>query len=209
MNKTTTTHRWRKHCEALQNSQNTYLLVNQAFSDIRWSARVDAVKALNAGYIANLAVLEELSTDENQTPESKAEATGLLRQLKEVETAILLEVWHTILDRFYRTNLQLQKAGLSLNTAVQLLKSLLKFVEYLRPRFDEFEQNGVEKCGRNDYKDERQRLRKRKWHHDEQSVVEDVNELSPRDKFIVSAYIPIIDKLCAELKRRLEAYEVL
>ena len=51
------------------------------------------------------------------------------------------------MDRFDKTNRQLQKAGLSLNTAVQLLESLLKFVEDLMPRFDEFEHRGVKKCG--------------------------------------------------------------
>ena len=134
------TYCWRKHREALQNSKGKNL------SDTRWSARADAVKVLSEGYDENIIVLEELSADNNQPAETRAEASGIVRQLRAVEIAILMEVWHTIMDRFDKTNRQLQKAGLSLNTAVQVLESLLQFVEDLRPRFDEFEHRGVEKC---------------------------------------------------------------
>ena len=114
------------------------MTVDKNLSGTRWSARADAVKALSEGYDENIIVLEELSADNNQPAETMAEASVIVRQLRAVEIAILMEVWHTIMDRFDKTNRQLQKAGLSLNTAVQLLESLLKFVEDLRPRFDEF-----------------------------------------------------------------------
>ena len=128
--------------------------------------------------------LEELSADNNQPAESRAEASGIVRQFKAVGTAISLEVWHAIMERFDKTNLQLQNAGLPLNTAVQLLDSLLKFVEDLRPRFDEFEQRGVLKCGHSDYKADLHRISIRKRHHDELGMVDDV-QLTPRNKFKV------------------------
>ena len=202
------TYRWRKHREALQNSKGKNLTVDKNLSGTRWSARADAVKALSEGYDENIIVLEELSADNNQPAETMAEASGIVRQLRAVEIAILMEVWHTIMDRFDKTNRQLQKAGLSLNTAVQLLESLLKFVEDLRPRFDEFEHRGVEKCGHSCYKVDQQRVRMRKRHHDELGMVEDA-QLTPRNKFMVSTYFPIVDELCAALKQRLKAYNVL
>ena len=55
--------------------------------------------------------------------------------------------------------------GWFVNTAVQLLESLLKFVEDLRPRFEEFEQRGIEKCGHSEYKADQQRVRKRNKLH--------------------------------------------
>ena len=70
------------------------------------------------------------------------------------------------MDRFDKTNRELQKTVLSLNTAVQLLESLLKFVEDLRLRFDEFEHRGVEKCGHRCYRADKQRVRMQKRHHD-------------------------------------------
>ena len=53
-----------------------------------------------------------------------------------------------------------------------------------------------------------QRIRKRKRHHDEQDSVGDVT-LTDRDMFRVTAFMPIIDKLCATLTQRLAVYNVL
>ena len=109
-------------------------------------------------------MLEELSADNDQSAETRAEASGIVRQLRAVETAILLEVWHTIMDRFDKNKSAATK-GWFVNTAVQLLESLLKFVEDLRPRFEEFEQRGIEKCGHSEYKADQQRVRKRNKLH--------------------------------------------
>lgn len=197
----------------LESHKDEKLKVDKSLSNTRWSALADAVGALSKAYKENLNVLEELSSDENQPDETRAEASGLVKAMKEVETAILLEVWQTILGRFQSTNVQLQKSGLSLNTAVQLLESLLHFVEDLRSQFDEFEEKGMAKCGMTGsgsavYKEDTKRTRKRKCHHDEIGTAEDAN-LTGRDKLRVTAFLPIIDKLCFALHERLEAYSTL
>lgn len=202
------TYRWRRHCEVLETNKELKLKVDKKLSDTRWSARADAVAALSRAHKENITVLEELSTDHNQPPETRVEASGLLKGLKEIETVILLEVWDTVLERFQSTSIQLQKSGLSLNTAVALLESLLHFVEDLRSQFDDFEAKAMAKCdvkGNAAYKDDMQRIRKRKRHHDEIDSAEEVT-LTGRDKFRATAFLPIIDKLCVALRQRLGAY---
>ncbi|XP_068240119.1 uncharacterized protein [Palaemon carinicauda] len=142
----------------------------------RWSARADAVAALSRAHKVNIIVLEEFSSDQNQPAETRAEASGLLK-------------------------------------AVTLLESLLQFVKDLRSQFDDFEAKAMAKCDPSDvtgkvayYADRQsQRIRKRKRHHDELDSVEDVN-LTGRDMFRVTAFIPIIDKLYAALTQCLAAY---
>ncbi|XP_068203911.1 zinc finger MYM-type protein 1-like [Palaemon carinicauda] len=181
--------------------------------DTRWSARADAVAALSRAHKENIIVLEEFSSDLNQPAETRAEASGLLKGLKKLETVILLEVWDTVLEIFQSASIQLQKPGISLNTAVTLLESLLQFVKDLRSQFDDFEEKAMAKCDPSDvtgkvayYADRQsQRIKKRKRHHDELDSVEDVT-LTERDMFRVTAFMPIIDKLYAALTQRLAAY---
>ncbi|XP_068203876.1 uncharacterized protein [Palaemon carinicauda] len=163
--------------------------------DTRWSARADAVAALSRANNENIIVLEEFSSDQNQPAETRAEASGLLKGLKKLETVILLEVWDTVLERFQSASIQLQKPGISLNTAVTLLESLLQFVKDLRSQFDDFEAKAIAKCDPSDvtgkvayYADRQsQRIRKRKRQHDELDSVEDVT-LTGRDMFRVTAF---------------------
>ncbi|KAG0711895.1 LINE-1 retrotransposable element ORF2 protein [Chionoecetes opilio] len=95
-----------------------------------------------------------------------------------------------------------------------LLESLLQFVEDLRSQFDDFEAKAMAKCNDCDpcdvtsnaaYYANTQCIRKRTRHHDELDSAEDVT-LTGRDKFRVTAFLPIIDKLCAALQQRLAAY---
>ena len=43
------TYRWKLHCEALSKNKSKKLLVTKGLSETRWSARFDAVYALNEG----------------------------------------------------------------------------------------------------------------------------------------------------------------
>ena len=126
------------------------LKVAKSMSNARWSARADAVCALTNAYKQTMSALEEFSLDNSQLAEARAEANGILKCMKGLEAVILLEVCQTILEIIHITNLQQQKAGLPLNTAVKLMQSLLHFVEELRPKFDDFEVKGMAKCGRSD-----------------------------------------------------------
>ncbi|XP_076028442.1 uncharacterized protein LOC143017537 [Oratosquilla oratoria] len=197
------TYRWRKHRDALQG-----LPVIKCLSDTRWSARADAVEAITNGYEQNIVVLENLAMDEHLNADARCEASGLLQEMEKLETVILLVTWQNILKRFNATSQHLQKPGLDLNTAVNLLKSLTEFVQDQRDRFDDYEQIAVQKCGHNEYKDDRGRVQRRKRHHDEADSAEDT-KLSPRERFRTTSYIPIIDQLILSLRDRLKSYETL
>uniref|UniRef100_H2YLA9 HAT C-terminal dimerisation domain-containing protein n=1 Tax=Ciona savignyi TaxID=51511 RepID=H2YLA9_CIOSA len=74
------THRWQVHRKHLRG-----LPVTKALSDTRWSARYDAVRALNKGYHENMSALEELQSDENQPRDSRLVAEGFLKKLQQLE----------------------------------------------------------------------------------------------------------------------------
>ena len=84
--------------------------------------------------------------------QTRNEAKGFVTRLEQLETAILLEVWHTVLLQFQKTSLSLQECNLSLNSAVLLLESLLEFVESQRTEFYACEERGKLKCNNNEYK---------------------------------------------------------
>ncbi|KAJ8720839.1 hypothetical protein PYW08_006304 [Mythimna loreyi] len=71
-----------------------------------------------------------------------------------------------------------------------------------RDLFDDYETKANEKTD-TQYSDENQRERKRKRHHDDGSAEEVV--LRGKEKLKVDTYLPVLDMLCTELSRRLEA----
>ena len=56
---------------------------------------------------------------------------------------------------------------MALNTAVDLLKSLVTVLEEIRHQFDDFEMRGIERVGHNNYKASTRRFRKRNRMHDD------------------------------------------
>jgi hypothetical protein len=200
------THRWSKQCNALENSDKGLPVVKR-YSDTRWSARHDAVKALTSGYEEHVALLKEFSDDPDYNPSTRAEATGLLNQLTKLETCILLSFWNNVLERVEKTNKKLQEEGLSLNLALHMLNSLLEYVSNLRENFNEFEEVGKQ-CSNEHYSEKNKRPRKRKRFFDEEEDY-DTNNFSSSDKFKTEVYIPIVDNLIVALKKRISAYTLL
>ena len=95
-----------------------------------------------------------------------------------------------------------------MNCALNLLDSLLKFVEPLQDKFDECEKKGAEKCGHDEYADASRRSRKRNrriFQFDEGQAEDTV--FQPRDKFRVEVFFTIIDHICAALKQIIAAYK--
>ena len=145
-------------------------------------------------------LLTELSASNEIRGEVRSEAVGLSKRLKELDNSILLQVWNVVLERVYKTSVQLQKEGLPINVAVNMLQSLLEFIGSLRGRFDECEQSAIEMCGIPSYRDEEKRKRSRKRFFDEMDTSDSDMEdtiSSPRD---------FLMKLNTELCTRMEAY---
>ena len=159
------THRWQKQCEMPDEIDNS--LVVKRIVETRWSARSDAVRALISAYRGHITLLNNFSCDSDETLECRRDSTGLASNLSKLETGILVTTWGELLKRIQETNLKLQTAGLALNTAVSLLKSLCSFVEDMRDRYDEMEIKGMEMCGNKVYEAEIRRQRRRKKQFDE------------------------------------------
>ena len=95
----------------------------------REQCTVDAVKALSSEYRGHIELLTEFSNNTEETLECRRDTSGILVQLKKLDTSIMLVMWDTLLERIQQTSETLQKTGLALNTAVQLLKSLISFYQ--------------------------------------------------------------------------------
>ena len=138
-----------------------------------------------------------------QQPETIHEFKCLLQDLSKKKTAVMSVFWAVILERFDAVSKSLQKETIEIQTAVNMLKSLSDFVTSQRDLFDKYEEKANEKV-KAEYSDNCNRLRKRKRHHadgDEEEIV-----LLGKDKFRIETYLPILDKLSAELNRRMQAY---
>uniref|UniRef100_H2YTB8 TTF-type domain-containing protein n=1 Tax=Ciona savignyi TaxID=51511 RepID=H2YTB8_CIOSA len=169
-----------------------------------WSARYDAVRALNKGYHENMSALEELQSDENQPRDSRLVAEGFLKKLQQLEVAILVEVWDTVLERFQKTSLTLQGSKLPVNSAVHLLESLLEFVRSQRSEFEYYEDKGIAKSVVKVYKETSKREKTRKRQFDEGCSKETI--FSPRERFRCEVYLPIMDALSSAVQHRLHLY---
>lgn len=113
-------------------------------------------------------------------------------------------IWHTILDRFNATSASLQKVEIDLLTALKLYESLITFVEEMRGSFDDMEKKAQGYVDNHQYKEAERRVVKRKRFFDESNAPDTVH--SPRDKFKIETFNCIIDRLVAELRKRLTAY---
>ena len=104
---TASTHRWQKHCQMLR-KKDTRLVVKR-LSETRWSARADDVKALSSEYTGHIELLTEFSNNTEETLECRRNTSGILVQLKKLDTSIMLVMWNTLLERIQKTSEALQK----------------------------------------------------------------------------------------------------
>ncbi|EFN63408.1 Zinc finger MYM-type protein 1, partial [Camponotus floridanus] len=125
------THRWAVLIRALATLGPRQKVVKN-LSDTRWSARADAVFALNNGYEPIKTALESLITAENESEETKTRATGFKKNMEKLETVFLTIFWNDVLIRLNKTNKMLQKTTLTLSVAVKMLKSLTLYISEKR-----------------------------------------------------------------------------
>ena len=122
-------------------------------------------------------LLNEFRTDPVDTPECHR------------DSSILFVNWDMILERIQKTSDLLPKTGLTLNTAIDLLKSLGVFIEDMRERYNEVQILAKEISLKTMFGEETQRSRKKNKHLDEINDEDDACQLSPRDKFRIGSYL--------------------
>ena len=123
-----------------------------------------------------------------------------------MENCSLLELWETVRERFHKTSTKLQSAGLDLNEAVALLESLMNYATTLRDSIDDFEEKGRLRSRSKSYRTDMGRKRTRSVRFTLSDGEAEEPEFTPSVRFRVEVYLPILDKLHAELKKRLQAY---
>lgn len=194
------THRW----AVLSKYKNT-TLTTKSLSTTRWSARHDALRALQEEWPAIIRALETLESDTDQKSKTRAEAKGLLSRLNRLETAIMAKLWGTILFRLHKVNKYVQNEDIDAMAVVEVFKSLISFFEELRNQFDLYENKALDVCENKVYEHDKRRRTTRKLQDDESRDGE--VSLSGRDNFRVNTFLPIIDKVKKQLTMRMDAYE--
>lgn len=203
------THRWAVLIRALATLGPRQKVVKN-LSDTRWSARADAVFALNNGYKPIKTALETLITAENESEETKTRATGLKKNMERLETVFLTIFWNDVLMRLNKTNKMLQKTTLTLSVAVKMLKSLTLYISEKRNKFDWYEKRANEIAPNSVYKDINKRIKKRSTrltYFDNTDTPDPDVILEGSEKFKIETFLPVIDTLLNNLTKRSKAYE--
>lgn len=201
------THRWDVLKRKMDSENVLKVKVPKNLSQTRWSARADACLALKGAYSVYKLALDELRAETTQPPKSRAEATGLIRKMEKLETAVLTVVWSAVLERFNKVNKQLQSVNMDLGTVEELYSSLSSFTNEVRGNFDCYEAEAKSFVETGTYHADENRQRSRKRHHDEIGSTAD-SVFTGRSKLIAEVNI-MLDLLIAELDRRKIAYSKL
>ena len=117
-------------------------LVPKRHSDIRWSARADALRSLSSNYQTFKHVLEDISTNIQRKPDIKNEASALVDVMEKLETGIMTAFWYKVLNRINDNSKILQSGTIDLTTAVKLLQSLSEFLVSQRSQFNDYLKKG-------------------------------------------------------------------
>ncbi|XP_029671003.1 uncharacterized protein LOC115240168 [Formica exsecta] len=163
------------------------------------------MKVLVDGYSEIKDALTSISHNKEQKDIVRNEATSLLEKISSLETALFAVFWNDVLERFNTTNKMLQTPKMILESAVRALESLKLFVESKR---DEFKYEEAVKIISNtdQYIQTHTRTINVRLNPLDYMKAPNAN-LSSKDKFRVSSFIPVIDQLSVSLTERLHAYD--
>ena len=196
------THRW----STFFNDEDIKIdMTLKSLSSTHWSCRADASKALCGNYAQIRDILRNMSSDMDEKRDTRDEAKALCSKLGSLDMALMAEFWNCVLSRFKITSVSLQRPDNDLMTAIRLLESLRSWVISLREKFDHFESSAKSIPGVcQSYQDELQRSKKRNAFSDE--CTEHEITLNGRERFKVSTFNVIVDKLISCLGHRMDAY---
>ena len=151
--------------------------------------------------------------DDNETNKTKSDSSYLAKNIDALETAILCVLWHKILQRFHSSSKSLQRADMSLGSCVALYNGIKSFCQHLWDEFDTIEKDGLKLTTgiQKTYVSPNKRNRKTKKTFDYEgedtgctTALEDA-----RESFRIGTYLPIINTLIAEVRRRKSVYCIL
>ena len=192
-----------------ENGNRDRVLVPKRITTTRWSCRADAIKALLRGYTEIKNALFEISEDEEQHNKSRITALGLYNQMLTMETGLYTVFWVDILGQVNNTSETLQNPRLDVNTAASTLASLKRFIQSKRDCFKDYEEKAHKSTNCTEYEINTKRKRKTNVRLAPLDCAQAPEiELGPSDTFRTQSFIPVIDNLDTELRKRLEAYKL-
>ncbi|XP_013780077.1 uncharacterized protein LOC106464480 [Limulus polyphemus] len=152
--------------------------VPKYLSDTRWEAHAKATEAILESYRAVIDALSHLYSDVNEKDDTRLQANNLLQKMEELEFVFVLYFWTRVLRHFHKLD------------------------------FDELEQQAKATLPNVNYRTvtRRQRVRKQQGNDENAPGPDVLDELSSRDKFRIKSFIPILDVLDANLRRRATVY---
>ena len=109
----------------------------------------------------------------------------------------MLHFWSRVLSRFHRVSKALQKFELLLSTCAELYSSLVDFLSEIRDEFDEFDQQAKATLTNINYRAVTRRQR---------NAPDALSELSSKERFKINSFIPMLDALKANLRKRANVY---
>jgi DNA repair exonuclease SbcCD ATPase subunit len=98
----------------------------------RWSARQDAVKALQEQLDGLLQLLEDLYEDGTQTSDTQNDAYSLLQNVMNFNFITLLNFWHTVLSKIDRIKKRLQDPSINFHDAARDLEEVQQQLNSIR-----------------------------------------------------------------------------
>ena len=148
--------------------------------------------------------------DDNETNKTKSDSSYLKKSIDALETAILRVLWHKILQRFHSSSKSLQRADMSFGSCVALHNEIKSFCQHLWDEFDAIEKDGLKLTPgvQKSYVSTNKRNRKTKKTFDYEGEDTGCTEAleDARQSFRIGTYLPIIDTLIADVRRRKSVY---
>ena len=151
--------------------------------------------------------------DDNKTNETKSDSSYLKKSIDTLETAILCVLWHKILQRFHSTTKSLQRADMSLGSCAALYNGIESFCQHIRDKFDTTEKDGLKlTIGMQKayvFPNKRNPKTKKTFDYEGEHTGYTRALKGARESFRIGTYLPIIDLLIAEVRRRKFVYCIL
>ena len=150
--------------------------------------------------LATLAItnaLSHLHSNVSEKGDTRLYANNLLQKIEKLEFVFMLHFWSRVLGRFHRIGKVLQKSELLLSTCAELYSSLVDFLSDIRDEFDEFDQQAKATLPNINYRAVTWRQR---------NAPDALSELSSKERFKINSFIPMLDALEANLRRRANVY---
>ena len=182
--------------------------VPKYLSDTRWEAHAKAIEAVLENYNNIIDALNQIISDFSFKGDARKRAENIVEKMEEFEFVFMLYFWNRVLSHFHKVNKAIQKSNLLLSTCANLYGSLQDILYTIREDFDKFEEQAKITLPNVDYK-RAKRIRKtciNRGNYESASGPDALDDLSSRDKFRIKTFIPILDKLEADLRTKATVY---